>query len=100
MMSILYKCYRKVLVNPLTQWVYLRFGKINFIENFKALDISSMIDYMKGGGSIVRFGDGEILILEGKGLPTIRNILLSCRNPCLKCLNQMILICWYVYQDI
>lgn len=96
MMSILYKCYRKVLVNPLTQWVYLRFGKINFIENFKALDISSMIDYMKGGGSIVRFGDGEILILEGRGAPDYQEYSAELQKSLLKVFksnNSNLLVC-------
>ena len=51
-MSTLYQYCKRVLVNPLTQWAYLHCWRINFIKDLKALNISSMFEYMKGGAHI------------------------------------------------
>lgn len=49
--------------------MYLKIHRTNFIEGLQTINIQDMFCFMKRGGSIVRFGDGEFLILEGNGAP-------------------------------
>lgn len=51
------------------QKLFLCFVKIDFIKQLSVMSLPLMFDFMKKSGSIVRFGDGEILILENKGAP-------------------------------
>lgn len=60
---------KNVLQCSVVQKIFLHYMKVDFIKQVSILDISSMFDFMKKSGSIVRFGDGEIQILEHKGAP-------------------------------
>lgn len=60
---------KNLLQCNLIQRFFLCFVKIDFITQLSVLNIPLMFDFMKKSGSIVRFGDGEILILENRGAP-------------------------------
>ena len=64
--------YRTLIQSTQFKKIYLKIFGISYVENLQIMNVQDMFRYMEGGGSIVRFGDGEFLILNGTGSPAFQ----------------------------
>ena len=76
---------KKLKKSKLLRFVYLHLVTVDFL-NLSVLDKFSTINHIENGGSVIRFGDGELLILFKKGAPAFQKYSDKLRNDLLQIL--------------
>ena len=87
---------RAVFRHSLTRKIYLKFFPPKLLSDLRALSMPELFDFIRDGGSIARFGDGEFSIMTGLPPPNFQSSSSELKDALLKVLksdDRKLLIC-------